>query len=284
MSPSDPSVVPIFFTDLDGTLLDERSYSFEAALPALERLRGCRALLVPCTSKTCEELRPILDDLGFHHPFIVENGGAFYFPARLFGTSVPGAEQGPDWIRVELGTPYARLTDFLRRVRERKGLRITGFNDLTPEEIVRECGLTYEEACRAAVREFDEPFRLNGPDPDADLRILAAEAEREGLTLSRGGRFHHVFGGSDKGRAIRMLTQLVLQCRFGPIFTVGLGDSPNDVPMLKNVDLPVIVQRPSGEYHPDLLREVPGARRAAGIGPQGWNRAVLDILREKRLP
>ena len=64
------------FTDLDGTLLDEKTYSFEAARPALAALREKGCLLVPCTSKTSEETFPLLDELGGRDPFIVENGGA----------------------------------------------------------------------------------------------------------------------------------------------------------------------------------------------------------------
>src|SRR5262245_50293684 len=46
----------LVFTDLDGTLLDADTYSYEAASPALERLRERGTPLVMVTSKTRAEV------------------------------------------------------------------------------------------------------------------------------------------------------------------------------------------------------------------------------------
>ncbi len=46
----------VIFTDLDGTLLHPETYSFKAALPALEIIRRRRIPLVLCSSKTRAEL------------------------------------------------------------------------------------------------------------------------------------------------------------------------------------------------------------------------------------
>ena len=61
--------------------------------------------------------------------------------------------------------------------------------------------------------------------------------------------------------------------------TVALGDSPNDIPMLREVDVPILVAHPGGRYDTETLASVPRAQRAGGIGPEGWNRAVLGLLR-----
>jgi len=71
----------VVFTDLDGTLLDHSSYSFEAARPALEGLRARRIPVVPCTSKTRAEVEEIRTRLRNRDPFVVENGGAALIPA-----------------------------------------------------------------------------------------------------------------------------------------------------------------------------------------------------------
>ncbi len=54
------------------------------------------------------------------------------------------------------------------------------------------------------------------------------------------------------------------------------GDSINDAPLLAMVDHPILVQKPDGTYDPDL--HLTGMIRAPGIGPVGWNEAVLDLL------
>jgi len=65
----------IFFTDLDGTLLDHDTYSFEKAHQALEILRKKNIPLVLCTSKTRTEIGFYRKILKNSHPFISENGG-----------------------------------------------------------------------------------------------------------------------------------------------------------------------------------------------------------------
>jgi predicted mannosyl-3-phosphoglycerate phosphatase (HAD superfamily) len=56
---------------------------------------------------------------------------------------------------------------------------------------------------------------------------------------------------------------------------VGIGDSPNDLPMLLAVDIPVLVQGPEGGWEEV---NIPRLRRVEGIGPEGWARAVEEII------
>jgi mannosyl-3-phosphoglycerate phosphatase len=65
---------------------------------------------------------------------------------------------------------------------------------------------------------------------------------------------------------------------FGDILTVAIGDSALDVPLLSRADIPIAVQRPDGSYEKSLLKCAPKVRKAPGIGPAGWNSAVLDLL------
>src|SRR5687768_8132133 len=76
-------VADLVFTDLDGTLLDHDTYSWEAARPALSRLRHLGIPLVLCSSKTAAELRPIAKRLGLQTPLIVENGGGIRLPRHF---------------------------------------------------------------------------------------------------------------------------------------------------------------------------------------------------------
>ena len=73
-----------------------------------------------------------------------------------------------------------------------------------------------------------------------------------------------------------------LRKKRGPIRSVGLGDSPNDLPMLKAVDLPVVVMRHGGIHDLQLQEGVPHALLASGVGPVGWNAAVLELLADER--
>ena len=68
-------------TDLDGTLLDARTYSPAEALPTLQATLARGIPIVPCSAKTLAEQEPLRRELGLEgFPCIVENGSAVHFP------------------------------------------------------------------------------------------------------------------------------------------------------------------------------------------------------------
>ena len=46
----------IVITDVDGTLIDQRTYSYELSLPAVRRLQAKRIPVVLCSTKTSAEI------------------------------------------------------------------------------------------------------------------------------------------------------------------------------------------------------------------------------------
>ena len=264
-------------SDVDGTLLDSETYSSIAATPALEALKKNGACLVLASSKTRAELEPICNRLNLAAPFIVENGGALYIPVGFFRAPLDGTTARGAYEIVEFGTPYARLRTALKDIASIIGTDVKGFGDMTIEEIAERTGLTYDEAMLAKQREYDEPFVLPN---EAFLDSVRREAALRGLTCTKGGRFHHLLGLNDKGTACRFLIQCCrreLAASQGRLYTIGIGDSANDLPLLAAVDQPILVQKPDGSY--DLAGQLPHVRYAPGIGPSGWNAAVLTILK-----
>jgi len=98
-------------------------------------------------------------------------------------------------------------------------------------------------------------------------RKLIQFIKEKGLNCTKGGRYYHLMGESDKGRAARILTELFMR-KYGDIITIGLGDSENDFKMLDSVNRPYLVMRKNKSYALDKYI------RARGIGPAGWNLAV----------
>ncbi|ULA65308.1 MAG: hypothetical protein LZF86_190611 [Nitrospira sp.] len=270
----------LVFTDLDGCLLDSLTYSFEAARPALERLQANHVPIVLVSSKTRAEIEPLRQRLNHHGPFIVENGGAIFVPLDTFRFPLDRARRRANYHVIELGTPYAMLRDVLKQIEDAVGTPLIGFGDLSHNEIIELTGLSPEAARQATLREYDEPYLVQGP------ASIATEVCRQivarGLQWTKGGRFFHLTGLTDKGQAaLTLLHYYKRQWRMdGPlddIETVGIGDSLNDLPLLLAVDHPVLVQKPDGSYDPDI--HVPQLIRAQGVGPVGWNQAVLDLLK-----
>jgi predicted mannosyl-3-phosphoglycerate phosphatase (HAD superfamily) len=65
------------------------------------------------------------------------------------------------------------------------------------------------------------------------------------LHCTEGGRYFHLTGNTDKGKAIAVLKSLYCQM-FGRVETFGVGNGPNDFPMLKIVDKPFFIKKKAG--------------------------------------
>lgn len=254
-------------TDLDGTLLDETTYEAGPARAALLRLAEAEVGLVLASSKTRAEMEALASSLPGAPPMalVVENGGAL-----LRRTSAGAYET------TVLGAPHPVLVAALAEIASEAGARLQGFSALSPDDLGRLTGLGRDEARRGRDREYDEPFLVL----EGDLGHIAAAAARRSLRLHRGGRFFHLTGPSDKGRALRVLQGLL--AAEGKLYhTVGLGDAPNDLAFLEVVDEAILVPRPDGRVHEGLAKALPGARRAPAPGPAGWNAVVLDLLAQR---
>jgi mannosyl-3-phosphoglycerate phosphatase family protein len=261
----------IIFTDLDGTLLHPKTYSFEDAAPALGVIIERDIPLILCSSKTRAEMEVYRTRLKNKHPFIVENGGAVYVPTGYF-TFPTGSVRDRSYIVTEFGAPYKEIRKNFASLRESLGVSVKGFGDMSVEEISEVTGLSSDEAALAREREYGEPFIF---EQRPDDRFLQAIEER-GLRWTQ-GRLYCLMGDHDKGKAIRLLKSW-FQAEYGKLMTIGLGDGLNDLPLLSEVDRPVLIPKEDGSYDPRI--ELPGLRKAKGTGPVGWNRAVLELLKE----
>jgi mannosyl-3-phosphoglycerate phosphatase len=272
----------LIVTDLDGTLLDHYTYDVGPARDVLERVAQARIPLVLCSSKTRAEIEALQQRLDLHHPFIAENGGAIVAPLGYFDHIPPSAVVDGGRFVLALGRPYAEVVYGLRAVASAERVSVVGFADMTVGDVAEECGLPVLDAQLAKLREFDEPFRLLETDPATRSRFLKA-LRRRGLKSVSGGRFDHVTGDTDKGRAVAELRGLMPE-GIGPIVMAGLGDGLNDVSMLREVDLPVIVRSDLNGATGRMLRKVPTAQVTNSCGPAGWAEAVTALLDNRPEP
>lgn len=258
----------LVLTDLDGTLIDHDTYSWKGVEQAIEELKQRGIPIIPCTSKTRAEIEVYRAGMGLSDPFISENGGAIFIPKDYFDFDYEYDCEIDCYKVIELGLPYQMLREFLDDLRAYG--EIIGFGDLSPEELAKESGLPVKEARLAKQREYDEAFTFNGDEEGLELAIV-----ERGMNWTRGGRYWHIMGNNDKGKAIKKL--IGLYSRLGEFTTIGLGDSLNDAPMLSVVDLPILVQKKDGSF--DSRVDVDGLIRAGGAGPIGWNEEILKALK-----
>ena len=246
----------LIFSDLDGTLLDHAHYGWDPAHAALDRLREDGCGLILATSKTAAEVVELRAALGFADwPAIVENGGGILSPGDAVATG---------------DATYQQLRDVLASLPA--GFR--GFGDMSAEEVSACSGLSPSDAAKAKARAYSEPGLWTGPDTALDDFLTAARAA--GLFVQQGGRFLTLsFGGTKADR----MDELTAAMR--PVYTVALGDAPNDIQMLERADFGVIVANAASPEIPRLAGEESGRiRRTTREGPAGWADAIFDILNE----
>jgi mannosyl-3-phosphoglycerate phosphatase len=270
----------LIFTDLDGTLLDSSTYSFQPALPALKALKERSTPLIFCTSKTRAETERIRRQTENTHPFIVENGGAIFIPKDYFPLKpeltteyTKKDKKDTEYRIIELGVPYTHLREALSRIQAQFPGKIKGFGDLSVEEISKLSKLPPEEAALARNREYDEPFVL---DEESLIDRIQEAARHSNLQVTQGGRFYHLMGSNDKGIAALSLIDIFRQ-KFNSIRSVALGDSINDLPFLAAVDIPILLPKPDGNH--DSSVKLHGLIYAKNTGPTGWCDEVLKIIR-----
>jgi mannosyl-3-phosphoglycerate phosphatase len=260
----------ILFTDLDGTLLDHDTYSFDEALPALRLLEKENIPLVINTSKPRGEIERYRSLLGNRHPFISENGGGIFIPDGYFSQKFRCDRTFGGYLVIEPGTPRETLRDVLRTVASETGIHLRGISDMSLPEIMEATGLDEESALLATERSYSEPFLIIGGDEGEVVRKIA----EKGYNYTRGSRFHHILGENDKGKAVRILTG-IYRYESPSVETLGVGDSLNDLPMLKEVDYPVLVRKRGGYDSGCLFEKL---ILADGEGPSGFNSAILKFF------
>ncbi len=264
----------VLFTDLDGTLLDHTTYEWKEARPALSLCGKLGVPVILISSKTRAEMDPLRRELGLSDPFVSENGGGVFFPREATLPPPPGVIPKEGLWALPLGARYETLVRALREIRGETAWSIRGFSDMSVEEISRLTGLDLHASERAAQREFDEPFLL--PESEGSrFEVLQESAQKKGLQVTRGGRFHHLHGKSDKAGAMERLISWYKGFHH-PVETIALGDSPNDFTMLMRADHPVLVR--SARAYPELGVTIPHLITTRKRGPGGWNEAVLEIL------
>jgi mannosyl-3-phosphoglycerate phosphatase len=264
----------LVFTDLDGTLAEFHTYSIEPALPAIDALKKNDIPLIVCSSKTRAEIEKFRLRLDNTHPFISENGGAIFVPLDYYDFEIPHTRKDLKYWIIEFGTPYHKIRGTLHKIQSEYPDLVRGFGNMAAQEVANLCEIPADEGVLAKEREYDEPFILEDKKILEKIREIA---EEDHLQIIQGGRFFHLIGENDKGKAVSYITDISRRAYAG-IKTIGLGDSQNDLPMLQVVDYPVLVKKPDGSH--DQTISLDNLIHSSGIGPAGWNDAVLKLLDE----
>jgi len=263
----------LVFTDMDGTLLDHHTYSFEAAKPALDALEKRQIPVVPTTSKTFAELQPLREKIELHGPFIVENGAAIYIPHGFFKQKPAGTLWVDGyWCKAFISNKNYWIT-LLDKINQDFSGEYGQFSKMSVEEIQACTGLDEQSASLAAKRQFGEPVLWKSTH-ERKLAFIDAVKERGAYPLE-GGRFIHISGNCDKGQALTWLANEYQKQHNERVTTVALGDGKNDIAMLEAAHLPVRILSP---VNPPPTVKKEEVYTSTLPGPEGWNEMLTQLL------
>ena len=245
------------FTDLDGTLLDFHTYlPSPPAVALLRELEEMQIRVIPVSSKTSAEVRPLMKELGLSGPAVLEGGPVIVW------------EDGSESVT---GASRADLLYVLHQLQIR-GWAVRGMSAMSVGEVMELTGLGDAAARRAMTRSASEPFVM-GNDPSPSCMADIAEAIGElGAVLARGGRFLHLLGkGVGKGVGVRSVLSAI---QIGDwVGTAAIGDSWNDLSMLEETEIGFLL---GNAVEPEAVP--PGVTRLVQTGPMGFIDAVGRIL------
>lgn len=267
---TDPELLPVVFSDLDGTLLDHLDYTYEPALDALQQLKARNIPLILASSKTRAEMQPIGEELGAAG-LICENGAGVQWPAGID----PGLPNHAKYVT------YADIRQFIESLPRDLRCHLKGLGDMNDAEVAAVTGLPLPYARRARQREYTEPFIWSATKDR--LAQVTARANAAGLRVTSGGRFNSFTGPYDKASRLREIcSAYAIQAGIGcKVWSIALGDAPNDTGMLDAAHRGFIIDNPEGNSSPELPGEHDGRiTRMATPGPSGWNRSIMLALRE----
>ena len=249
-------------SDVDGTLMDH-SYDLTPAKETIKFLQKLSIPVILCTSKTAAEVKVIRKELNLNDPYIVENGAAIHGETlkRVNGEII-------------LGEKYEILENILSSISNEINYNLQPLNNISDQEATKLTGLKGHSLDLMRDRHWSMPF-LNPPEnKEEEINICC---KRFGVEIFRGNRMSHMLSiNSNKGKAINALKNYSNNPN---IKIIGLGDSPNDLPLLLNSDYKIVIPGPDGP-NLELLEKLNHHKIILATEPNGygWKSEINKLI------
>ena len=249
-------------SDVDGTLMDH-SYDLTPAKGTIKSLQELSIPIILCTSKTAAEVKVIRKELNLTDPYIVENGAAIY------GESLKKVNG-----EIILGEKYETLENILATISNEINYDLIPLNNISDQEATELTGLKGHSLELMRDRHWSMPF-LNPPVTKQDeINIIS---KRFNVEIFKGNRMSHMLSiKSNKGKAINALKKY---SNNPSIKIIGLGDSPNDLPLLLNSDYKIVIPGPKGP-NLELLKNLNNHEFTLACYPNGygWKSEINKLI------
>lgn len=271
----------VVLTDLDGTLLDHHTYQWQAAKPALDRLKDLSIPVIINTSKTQAEVEALAQEIGLtDQPFAVENGSALLLTG-FFSSFISDLSKNSNYKILNdtpayvIGESINNLHNYMDKLPAELTDAMESYRQWSVETLAETTGLNLEQATASKAKLFSEPFIWHGND--ALFNDLNTMVDAAGFSILKGGRFYHLQGPVTKASVIDFLQQnfKLFWPQADELKIIALGDNDNDIAMLDRADFGICIKSPVSDF-PAISNE--HAIYSDLYGPEGWNAEINQLL------
>ena len=260
----------LIFTDLDGSLLNNETFKFDEIKNFITNCLKKGIKLIPNTSKTNFEILEFVKELNFEVPYITENGSSIH-NLNILDPHISK--------KIVLARPVNEIyKDFTKNVKKQLISNCNFLSEMDTDKQKSILGLRGRKLELAINRNYTFLITFNGGENE--VRDLMRSCHNIGLSLNQGGRVISI--GDNVNKLIGMqktLNILKSYNEFKDVFTIGVGDSPNDLEMLDEVDFPCLIKRKNNENLLNKEKYTISTKEA----PYGWQEVVKIALEKNKL-
>ena len=265
----------LIFSDLDGTFLNPKTYSFGTLKKFITKL-DANFEIIFVSSKTYEEIIQINNYLNIDSPFIVENGACIFFPFKYF----EGKEITYKFMKYKnhFGFPLTKYNS--NKIKEKfnflkKKYKFSFYDNLSNKIISKITNLKEKDVRLSKSRKFTNPVYWDDTQKKKSEFIKEIKAHNKNIEVLDGGRFLHILDSYDKGVALKKFFKIknTLDIQY---ISISLGDSENDIPMLELTDYACIIK---SEKNINLTLNNKNVFRSKLPAPEGWKESIENILK-----
>ena len=260
----------IITTDLDGTFLGHHDFDFKVNISLVREIIKKGVPIIFNTSKTFEEVVEIKNEIGFYCPIITENGCGIYYPKYKTNSK-------------KLNRSHFKLIsknfskEYLNKIINRHFQEFKQDFDLTTNistpDLIKISGLPRQKVKKIINRKFSE--LIVWKSNNARLSLFKARIEEYGLSLTRGARFLHLKGKTNKGVALsNLLKYMKKETDMTNLRLIGLGDSENDLEMLERCDHSFLIKIPNRKFIKTGSSKFLKSNKPA---PVGWAECLFRV-------
>ena len=261
----------IIFTDLDGTLLNEESFTFRQIITFIKNLlKFDNFFIFFISSKTKEEMINLRKKMNINVPLIYENGAGIYDLKCCNLIKEP--------LKKNIVLARQKIKEIKKKTNLFLGLKsnIRFLDSMDIKEVKRILGLPMDEIQFATDRKFSRLFLFNGRD--SILKNLKIQAMENDLSINKGGRVYSISDNFTKADAFKFVKKKIKK-KYPHSSFIGLGDSENDLMLLESVDYACIVKNKNKKLN--LNKKTNFIFRSKYEAPFGWREIIKKVMKLK---